>query len=133
MKKQTINTEISATLDAISQSIYDKKGFNILALDVRDISTLADYVIIAEGNIDRHLKALCMTIKETSQKLGQMPLYVEGEQSGEWIVIDYGEVVVHLFIPELREKYALEELWHEADIIDVKINTERKEKLSKEQ
>jgi ribosome-associated protein len=113
-------------LNAIAQAIYDKKGFNILALDVCDISTLADYVIIAEGNIDRHLKALSGSIKDKMHEMGHSPLYVEGEQSGDWIVLDYGEIVVHLFIPEYREKYALEKLWHEAAIIDVKIDVSKK-------
>jgi ribosome-associated protein len=111
-------------LNAIAQAIYDKKGFNILALDVRGISTLTDYVIIAEGTIDRHLKALCYTIKDKLGELGQKPLYVEGEQSGEWIVLDFSDVVVHLFIPEYREKYALEQLWHDAKIVDVQIVTD---------
>lgn len=116
--------EIMKTLNAIAQAIYDKKGFNILSLDVKGISTLADYVIIAEGNIDRHLKALSHAIQDS---LEERPIYIEGEQSGDWIVVDYGEIVVHLLLPEYREKYSLEELWRKAKIVDLDIVT-RKDK-----
>lgn len=112
-------------LNAIAQTLYDKKGFNILVLDVRGISSLADYVVIAEGNIDRHVKALALALQDKLKELNLSPLYVEGDQSGDWIVVDFSDIVVHLFIPEFREKYALEELWHEAKIVDVSILTHK--------
>lgn len=120
MNKTTIDE-----LNTIAQVIYDKKGFNILSLDVRGISSLADYVIIAEGNIDRHLRALSVAIRDALKDQGQVPLYVEGESSGDWIVLDYGEIIIHLFVSDFREKYALEQLWREAKIVDLKIVTER--------
>lgn len=120
MKKDTKNQ-----LDTIAQTIYDKKGINILSLDVRGISSMADYVVIAEGNIDRHVKAISHSIHDALNELGESPLYVEGEQIGDWIVMDYGEIVVHLFVPELREKYALEQLWRKASIIDLKIKLDK--------
>lgn len=122
--KQELKTE----LNTIAQIIYDKKGFNILSLDVRGVSSLADYVIIAEGNIDRHVKALTVTIRNALEDLGQKPLYVEGEPTGDWVVIDYGEIVIHLFVSDLREKYALEDLWKEAKIVDLNIVTDKVEK-----
>ena len=112
-------------LNNIAQIIFDKKGCNILALDIRNISTLADYVIIAEGNIDRHLKAIAQAIEFEMKKVGLSPLYVEGGQSGDWIVLDYGDIAIHLFIPEMREKYALEKLWKEGKIVDLKIQIEK--------
>lgn len=114
-------------INSIAQAIYDKKGFNILSLDVRNVSSMTDFVIIAEGNIDRHLKAISHSVKDTLKEIGEEPLFVEGEQSGDWIVIDCGEIVIHLLLPEFREKYALEELWRKANIIDVKINLDKKE------
>lgn len=108
-------------LNRIAQAIYDKKGVNILALDVREISSMTDFVIIAEGNIDRHNIALANAIKDSLSQTKQNPLFVEGERDGEWIVMDYGEVMVHLFIPDFREKYALEELWQQAKIVDLNI------------
>lgn len=106
-------------LNKIAQIIYDKKGFNILALDVRRISSVTDYVLIAEGAIQRHVISLARAIQEELQKQGQQPLYSEGMQEGDWIVIDYSFIVIHLFMPGLRDKYQLEQLWHEGEIVDL--------------
>lgn len=108
-------------LNVISQAIYDKKGFNILALDVRGISTMTDYCVIAEGTVDRHVKSLYSSIKDQLGELGIDLYHAEGIKDGDWIVMDYGDFVIHLFIPDLREKYALEELWKKAKIVDVDI------------
>lgn len=109
-------------LNPIAQAIFDKKGLNILALDVRQISTLTDYVIIAEGNIDKHVIAIAEAIIKRLQQLGQTPLYVEGMKTGDWIVIDYLHIMVHIFMPGLRDKYQLEQLWREGDIVDLQID-----------
>lgn len=109
-------------LNSFAQAIFDKKGFNILALDVRKFSTMTDYYIIAEGNVDRHVRAIAKGIVEAGGKMKLSPLHVEGDKSADWVVVDFGDIVIHLFIPELREKYALEELWKEADIVDVSID-----------
>lgn len=115
-------------LNRIAQAVYDKKGFNILVLDVRKVSTMTDYFIIAEGTVDRHVKALSHAIIDELSAHGRKnPLHVEGQQEGDWIVLDYADFVIHLFVPELREKYALEELWREGHIVDVKINTAKPE------
>lgn len=109
-------------LNTIAQAIFDKKGFNILVLDVRKISTMADYFIIAEGNVDKHVRAISKGIIEITNEM-KIPLWhVEGDKSADWVVVDYGDIVIHLFIPELRERYALEELWKGAEIVDVKID-----------
>jgi ribosome-associated protein len=110
-------------LNDIAQAIYDKKGFNILVLDVRSICTMTDYFIIAEGTVDRHVKALSQTISDELAQQGQHPLHVEGQQEGDWVVLDYGDFVIHLFTPDLREKYALEELWRKGKVVDVQITT----------
>ncbi|MGZ3633006.1 MAG: ribosome silencing factor [Parachlamydiaceae bacterium] len=112
-------------LDVISQTIFDKKGMNIIALDVRGISTMADYYLIAEGNVERHVKAIHHAILDAMQQHGHKVLYVEGARESDWIVVDFGDIVIHLFIPDLREKYALESLWKEGKVVDVKINTEK--------
>lgn len=110
-------------LNRIAQVIYDKKGFNILVLDVRDICTMTDFFVIAEGTVDRHVRALSHAIIDEFSQRGKEPIHVEGQQEGDWVVLDYADFVIHLFIPELREKYALEELWSEGQIVDVKIET----------
>lgn len=113
-------------LNAIAQTIFDKKGFNILALDIREISSLTDYVIIAEGNIEKHVSSIAEAIVQQLQQLGLKPLYVEGIKEGDWVVIDYMQIMVHLFMPGLRDKYQLEQLWKEGHIVDVHIDVNPK-------
>lgn len=122
MKKNSILKD----LNRIAQIIYDKKGFNILVLDVHEICTMTDYFIIAEGTVDRHVKAISQAIIDDFAGQGLQPLHIEGQQEGDWVVLDYGDFVIHLFIPDLREKYDLEELWQEGEIVDVKIDTARR-------
>lgn len=106
----------------MSQAIYDKKGSNIIALDVRGVSTLTDYIVIAEGNVDRHVLAIASSVEKTLQEKGEKPLRVEGRQNGDWVIIDFGAVMVHLFMPGLREKYQLEKLWSEGKIVDLELD-----------
>lgn len=108
-------------LQTAAQTIFDKKGINILALDVRGVSTLTDYVLIAEGNVDRHVMALGKEVIGVLEKEGEKPLYVEGLQSGDWVVIDYLDYMIHIFMPGLRDKYRLEELFREGKVVDLKI------------
>lgn len=110
-------------INSIAQALYDKKGFNITALDVRGISTMTDYYLIAEGSVDRHVQALYQEINSKKEEWGIDLYHVEGDQDGDWMVLDCGHIMIHLFIPELREKYALEELWHDGQIIDLQLNT----------
>src|SRR5438067_2299204 len=108
-----------ALLNKAAQIIYDKKGFNIIALDVRGISSITDYLLIAEGNIDRHVIALAKTLIE---EMGEEPVHVEGLKTGDWIVLDYVDFMIHLFKPGLRDKYQLERLWPESKILELDIN-----------
>ena len=103
----------------MAHTLYNKKAFNILVLDVQGISTLTDYFIIAEGNIDRHIKALADEVIDVFRRQGIAPLQIEGMHACDWIVIDYGYIVVHLFTPELRDRYRLEELWQKGSIVDI--------------
>jgi ribosome-associated protein len=111
--------EPTRILNIIAQTLFDKKGFNILALDVRGVSTLTDYFLIAEGNVDKHVIALAKEIVARLKKEGELPTHVEGLGEGDWIVIDYLEIIIHLFRPGLREKYQLERLWREGRIVDL--------------
>jgi ribosome-associated protein len=110
-------------LNLVAQTIFDKKGVNILVLDVRAISSLTDYVIIAEGHANKHVQALGEAIQLQMRSLGMTPIHVEGMREGDWVVLDFTDFVVHLFQPGWRDKYQLEQLWQKADIVDVQINT----------
>ncbi|MBS0630038.1 MAG: ribosome silencing factor [Verrucomicrobia bacterium] len=110
-------------LTTVAQTIYDKKGMNILALDVRGVSTLTDYVLVAEGSVDRHVIAIAHAVIDALKKEGERPFQVEGLETGDWVVIDYLQYMVHIFMPGLREKYRLEELFRDGKIIDLQIKT----------
>lgn len=120
-------------LTHIVQAIYDKKGFNIIVLDVRPFCMMTDYFVIAEGTVDRHVKALAREVTDELAPLGRRPFHVDGEREGDWVVLDYGDIMIHLFIPELRQKYALEQLWKKGSIVDVPIEIAKPYKASNEQ
>lgn len=112
-------------LDLIAQSIFDKKGMNILALDVKNISTLSDYVVIAEGFTEKHLKAIADEIVfNVKTKEKDFPNFIEGGLD-QWVVIDYVNIMIHLFIPDMRQKYHLEKLFDNANIIDLNIEVKK--------
>ena len=112
-------------LSQIAQIIYDKKGSNILALDVKGLSSITDYLLIAEGNVDRHVISIAKAVVELMGDRGENPTHTEGLQTGDWIVLDFSEVIVHLFQPGLREKYSLEKLWKEGEIVDLSIDVSK--------
>ena len=113
------------TLNAIAQVIYDKKGFNILALDVRGLSSITDFLLIAEGNVDRHVSSIGRAIIDELAERGEEPVHVEGLKTGDWAVLDYVNITVHIFSPGLRERYSLERLWNESKIVDLDIDVSK--------
>jgi ribosome-associated protein len=113
------------TLTTIAQVIYDKKGFNILALDVRGFSSITDFLLIAEGNVDRHVSSIARAVVDELGEKGEEPVHAEGVKTGDWAVLDYGTVVVHIFSPLLRERYSLERLWNESKIVDLDIDVSK--------
>ena len=105
-------------LNKIAQIIYDKKGINILALDLKGLCSIADYLLIAEGNVDRHVSSIARAIMDD---MDEAPIHIEGLSNGDWVVLDFADVIVHLFQPGLREKYSLEKFWREGRIVDLEI------------
>ena len=105
-------------LQKLAKVIYNKKGHSIIALDVRHLSSITDFLLIADGTALKHVLALKKIVLETLAAEGRTIFGVEGE-SGDWVVIDAGVIMIHLFIPELREKYRLESLFEKADIVEV--------------
>ena len=124
-----MTTQPIKVLNTIAQALFDKKGFNILVLDVRGISTMTDYFVIAEGTVNRHIKALSQVVENALKPLNWIPIHVDGSDEADWIVMDYSEIVIHLMVPDLRERYALEELWKDGKVVDVHIEIDSTLKL----
>ncbi len=98
--------------------IADKQGEDILLLDIREISILADYFVIGSAVSKRQTKAMVNgIIDETKQEFDVKPLRVEGDADSGWVLMDYGAVVVHLFAPEARSYYDLEGFWKDARVV----------------
>jgi ribosome-associated protein len=89
----------------------DRKAEDIVMLDIRKVSIIADYFVICTGTGDRHVKAIAREIDEKLGELGQNPLNVEGMNDAKWVLIDYGAVLVHIFDRSTRDFYRLEQLW----------------------
>lgn len=124
--KPKIESEDQAFLDKIAQVIYDKKGSNIMALDISKISSLADYFVIAEGNVERHVAAIARALTDEDNGLNLKHYHIEGFQSSDWIVIDFGHIIVHVMTQEIRETYNLELIWKAGSIVDLNISLESK-------
>ena len=93
--------------------LADRQAEDVLLLDIRNVASFADYFVIATATNSRHMRALAETLyKEIPPKTGGKRH--EGDTDSGWILVDYSDVIVHLFSPELRQHYALEELWNEA-------------------
>ncbi|MBN1304415.1 MAG: ribosome silencing factor [Anaerolineales bacterium] len=98
-------------------SLEDKKGENILLLDVSDIASFTDYFVIATGTSDRMLDALAAAVIEDMRNQFKKKSSPEGQPPEGWVLVDYGDVIVHLFSPDQRKYYNLEELWSEGKIL----------------
>ena len=105
---------IATLRNAVVEALEEKKAKDILALDVRNITSLFDYVVIASGDSGRQTKALARNVQDRLKELGAHVYGVEGEQTGEWVLVDFGDIVVHVMQPTVRAYYNLEELWANA-------------------
>jgi len=94
-------------------ALADLKAVDVRELDVRAKSSFTDIMIVASGRTDRQVKALAQEVVQRAKAEGVLPLGVEGEREGEWIVVDLGDVVLHVMQPRIRDFYNLEKLWGE--------------------
>ena len=102
--KPSLKTVILAALD-------DMKTLQVKLLDVRGLTDIADFMVIASGTSDRHVRSVAQRVVEKAKEAGFRPHGVEGQQDGDWVLIDLNEMIVHVMLPRVREFYGLEKLW----------------------
>jgi len=107
--------EARALLATIRTAVDDIKAQDVIEIDVQGKTSVCDYMVIASGTSTRHVKSIADEIVRQSKHLGCQPLGVEGEREAEWVLVDLGDVVVHIMLPRVREFYALERLWTVGD------------------
>ena len=101
------------------KALDEKKGKDIKVLHTADQTTLADYFIICNGTSNTQVRALADAVEEAMSKAGEEPHHIEGHRGGQWTLMDYSSVVVHIFTEEGREFYGLERLWSDAEAVDI--------------
>lgn len=100
-------------LQKIVKILDNKKGINIKYMEIKDVTTIADYFVITSGTSSTHIKSLADNVEYELKKEGIYPNKIEGYETGTWILMDYGDVVVHIFTEKERENYKIEELWEQ--------------------
>lgn len=110
----------NAVASQIAKLAFSKKAFDVLIIDLREISPIADFFVIASGHTDTHVRAISDGIAEGLKKKKIKPWHVEGYENGRWVLLDFVEVVVHVFDEETRNYYSLERIWGDAPMIEVK-------------
>ena len=97
-----------------ADAALDVKALDVVALDVREVSSFADVFVIATGRSDRQVRAIADSIEQAVERAGAPPLGIEGYGEGRWVLIDLDDVIVHVFQPDAREHYDIERLWGDA-------------------
>lgn len=105
----------TALLREVIAGAEELKANDIVEIDVRGKSSVCDFMVVASGTSTRHVKSIADEVVRFCKKLGVQPLGVEGEREAEWVLVDLGDVIVHVMLPRVREFYALERLWTVGD------------------
>jgi ribosome-associated protein len=113
-------SDIKKTVLQCTNAALDKKAKNLIILKVKELSSFTDYFIICSGTSDRQVKGIAASIEETLKKSGIQPLGIEGQNTGNWILMDYGDVIIHIFYEPTREFYDIERLW--SDVPSMSVN-----------
>jgi len=116
MKQRSDGTKV--LLKSVVKGIFNKKGLNVLKIDLRRFeNSIADYFVICHANSATQVDAICDSVEDTVRiDTGEKPFHVEGLENCYWVLLDYGDVVVHIFLEEYRNFYSLETLWADANL-----------------
>ena len=115
----TTALDVKTVLETAIKAVDDKKANNIVALDMQQVSLMADYFVIADAASKRQVQAIVTEVKDKIQEAGGEVKLIEGFQAADWVLIDLGDVIVHVFSTEQRDFYNLERLWHDAPYLDI--------------
>jgi ribosome-associated protein len=102
---------------AAAEAAYDKKANDVLVLDLTGLSPVMDHVVLASARSETHLRSVADNVEEQLAKLGEKALHREGYRDGRWIVLDYGDLMVNVFLDQQRSHYRLEQLWSRARVV----------------
>ncbi|MDB5233885.1 MAG: iojap family protein [Hymenobacter sp.] len=118
MKSTLVRQDSDTLADLVIRGMQDKKASDIVVLNLKELkNAVADYFIICSANSDTQIDAVARSVEEEIEKItGESPWQTEGRTNREWVLLDYVDVVVHVFLRDRRKFYALEELWGDADI-----------------
>jgi ribosome-associated protein len=117
---RTLETEDAVTIAARAAS--DKKATDLVVLDLRTAASFTEYFLICTGASSRQVQAVSNSVEESLLKNGKLPLHIEGYSSAEWILLDYGDFIVHVFGAASRRFYDLERLWRDAPRVEVRMD-----------
>ncbi|MFC4308311.1 ribosome silencing factor [Steroidobacter flavus] len=107
----TVAAKQQPVVSVVEHALDEMKAVNVKVLAVTKLTDITDTMIIASGNSDRHVRSIADRVVEHAKKAGFRPMGVEGERDGEWVLVDMGDVIVHIMLPKVREFYRLESLW----------------------
>jgi ribosome-associated protein len=116
MKKKSDGTDV--LLGSVIKGIFEKKGQNVLKIDLMKLENrITDYFVICHASSGTQVSAICDSVEDTVRvEAGEKPLHIEGTDNCFWVLLDYGNVIVHIFLEEYRKFYSLESLWADASI-----------------
>ena len=102
-----------------TRAALDKKAVDLVVVDVAELTSIADFLVICSGRSDRQVQSIAQAIEEALEEAGTRPISVEGMRRGQWVLLDYGDVIVHVFYEPVREFYDLERLWEHASRVQL--------------
>ena len=106
-----MQVDITPLQNTIRTALEDLKAVDISLLEVEGMTSIADVIFIASGNSDRHVKSIADNVIQACKQAGTQPLGTEGLKEGEWVLVDLGDIIVHVMMPQVRDFYNLEKLW----------------------
>ena len=124
-KKTTVAIDqVEHLRQQVMVALDELKAKDVREIDVRGKTSIADFLVIASGTSTRHVKSMADEVVKYAKQAGMMPLGVEGQREAEWVLVDLGDIVVHVMLPRIREFYGLERLWTVGDDMPVAANAD---------